>query len=105
MAVVFVLLTAVVVVPLFDSQERTGLDRVFRIFGGIVLILLAALSAFGPGGRSAGDSGARRHVGERRRVGAGQPEPDEPRQSQHSSALLNVLVALQNRDEFEPVIR
>ena len=52
MAIVFVLLTAVVVVPLFDSEERTGLERTFRIVGGIVLILLAALSAFGPRGRS-----------------------------------------------------
>lgn len=52
MAVVFVLLTAVVVIPLVDSQERTGLERTFRIVGGIVLILLAALSAFGPGSRS-----------------------------------------------------
>jgi hypothetical protein len=51
MAIVFGLLTVVVVVPLFDSQERTSLERTFRIVGGIVLILLAALSAFGPSGR------------------------------------------------------
>nr|WP_296069356.1 hypothetical protein [uncultured Actinoplanes sp.] len=52
MAIVFVLLTVVVVVPLFDSEQRTTLDRTFRIVGGIVLLLLAALSIYGPSGRS-----------------------------------------------------
>jgi putative Ca2+/H+ antiporter (TMEM165/GDT1 family) len=51
MAIVFVLLTAVVVVPLFDSSQRTGTERTVRIVGGIVLILLAAVSAFGPSSR------------------------------------------------------
>jgi cytochrome c biogenesis protein CcdA len=51
-AVVFLLLTAVVVVPLFDADQRTTLDRTFRIIGGIVLLGLAALSFFGPSGRT-----------------------------------------------------
>jgi hypothetical protein len=49
-AVVFVLLTVLVVVPLFDAQQRTTLDRTFRIIGGIVLVILAAVSIFGPSG-------------------------------------------------------
>jgi hypothetical protein len=50
-AVVFLLLAAPVLVPLFDTHQRTALDRTFRIAGGTVLILLAALSIYGPGGR------------------------------------------------------
>jgi uncharacterized membrane protein len=50
-AVVFGLIALVVVIPLFDSDQRTTLDRTLRIIGGIVLILLAALSMYGPGRR------------------------------------------------------
>ena len=50
-AVVFLLLTAVVVVPLSDAHQRTTLDRAFRIIGGVVLLGLAVLSLFAPSGR------------------------------------------------------
>jgi len=51
-AIVFLLLTAFVVIPLFDGDQRTTLDRTFRIIGGIVLLGLAALSFFAPSGRT-----------------------------------------------------
>jgi len=50
-AVVFVLLAVLVVVPLFDAEQRTTLERGFRVAGGTVLILLAALSIYGLGRR------------------------------------------------------
>jgi cytochrome c biogenesis protein CcdA len=54
-AVVFLLLSVFLIVPLFDSDQRTTLERSLRVIGGIVLVLLALVSIC-PGRRPSGKS-------------------------------------------------